>query len=272
MRWLITGISRGLGRELAAAALAAGHDVAGTTRDGTTDLAGVTAVALDVTDVRQVESAVGECIRSLGGLDVVVNNAGHGFVGAVEETTDDDARQVIETNLLGPLRVIRVALPVLRTQRSGRIVSISSLAALAPLAGSGVYAAAKAGLLAMSGALACELEPFGVGVTTVALGSFRTGFLSAGSMRRASLTIDAYATTTAEIAARVVRNDGKQAGDPRRAAELIVGAVSGDNPPELLAVGADAVDRSLARIARQRQEIDLWASRSRTTAVCDQEA
>ncbi|MFR9805557.1 SDR family NAD(P)-dependent oxidoreductase [Pseudonocardia sp. RS010] len=259
--WFITGVGRGLGRCLAERALEAGHTVVGTTRDGVCDLPGLHVLPLSVDDPTAARPTVERAVELAGGLDVLVNSAGYGLLGPVEETTDEQAAQLFEVNFFGPLRLTRAALPHLRRSR-GHLVNITSIAALDPLPGSAIYAAAKAAVSALSEAVAREVEPFGVGTTIVGLGSFRTGFLSERSVRHTTPRLDVYATGDDHFAGL----SGRQPGDPDRAAELIVQAVDSGAAPLHLVVGEDAVRRTRSRIDALLGDVAAWESRSVATA------
>jgi len=267
--WFITGISRGVGLALAKAALARGDHVVGTTRDGkapeglATERLGV--LALDVTDLDRAGEAVREAHALHGRLDVIVNNAGYGLLGSVESADAAAVQHVFEANLFGPLAIIRAALPLLRAQASGHIVNISSIAALAPAAGSGIYAATKAAISALSVSLAQEVAPLGIWVTAVAPGSFRTDFLSEQSMRRTAQTIEDYAATSGRTVDGLLDKHGRQAGDPRLAARAILAAVDADEPPLDLLLGTDALERSRRRLDRFESDVRQWEDLSTST-------
>ena len=194
--WLVTGCSTGLGRALAEAVIAAGHNAVVTARDagkvadlaeGNTDH--VLALALDVTDTAQVTNAVNQAEEKFGGIDVLVNNAGYGYRAAVEEGDDPDIRKLFETQFFGAVAMIKAVLPRMRARRSGAIVNISTIGVQIMPAGSGYYAASKAALEAMSGALYGELKPLGISVTVVEPGAFRTDF-AGRSLTQSSTVID----------------------------------------------------------------------------------
>ncbi|WNG30546.1 SDR family NAD(P)-dependent oxidoreductase [Cystobacter fuscus] len=265
--WFITGISRGLGRALAEEVRAHGDVVVGTTRDGTSDLgAGVHAVPLDLSRPEAPAAAVRAAHAVHGRLDVVVNNAGYGLLGPIEETRDAEAAHLFEVNFFGALRVLQAALPLLRAQGSGHVVNISSIAALAPMAGSGLYAASKAALSALSESLAQELVGSGVRVTSVEPGAFRTDFLSAHSLRRTETRLSAYEATSGEAVRALEKLIGQQGGDPRAAARALIQAVRAPEPPLHLVLGADAVGRTRARLERLGAEVTRWEDVSRATA------
>lgn len=265
--WMITGVSRGLGRELARTLLETGATVVGTTRTGTADLTHerLHLLALDVTDPAAATATVARAVDLTDGLDVVVNNAGFGLLGPIEATSEAEALAVLQTNLLGPWRVIAAATPHLRERRAGHIVNVSSIAGLAPLGGSGLYAAAKAGLSALSEALSAELAPFGVGVTSVEPGSLRTDFFSDASIQHTSAQPAAYADTVGAVVSMMTGRSGAEQGDPRKVAQLIIDAVNDPQPPRHLVIGSDALARSRANVAALLDDIGRWEDRSAAT-------
>ncbi|BBX99775.1 oxidoreductase [Mycobacterium seoulense] len=245
--WLITGCSSGLGRALAEAVIEAGHHAVVTARDvaKVADLAAgaperVLAAALDVTDPAQVASAVGQAHDRFGHVDVLVNNAGYGYRAAVEEGDDAEVRALFETHFFGTVAMIKAVLPGMRARRSGAIVNISSIGATVTPVGSGYYAAAKAAIEGMSGALRGELAPLGISVTIVEPGAFRTDF-AGRSLVQSATVIDDYAATAGQ---RRKENDtmhGNQAGDPAKAATAIIAAAESSDPPGFLLLGPDAL-------------------------------
>ncbi|HTV83891.1 MAG TPA: oxidoreductase [Dyella sp.] len=258
--WFITGISRGFGKALCEALLESGHRVVGTTRNGTSALAhdNLTVLALDVTDERQTEQAIQQAIAKLGRIDVVVNNAGFGMVGAVEEVSTDEAQFAFDTNFFGSLNVIRAVMPHLRANRGGHVVNFSSVGGITGSAGNGVYNAAKFAVEGMSEALELEGKPFGIGVTIVEPGYFRTDFLSAGSIKMAARRVDAYADTAGKVREAVCARSGKQPGDPDKAVRVIISAVESATPPLRLPLGPDCYARIEDKLARLRRDMDHW--------------
>ena len=245
--WLITGCSTGLGRALAEAVIGGGHNAVVTVRDTTkvADLAEaapdrVLAAALDVTDPEQVGSSVRQAEERFGGVDVLVNNAGYGYRAAVEEGDDVDVRTLFETHFFGTVALIKAVLPGMRSRRSGAIVNLSSIGAQLTPVGSGYYAAAKAAIEGLSGALRGELAPLGISVTVVEPGAFRTDF-AGRSLVQSATVIDDYAGTAGQ---RRKENDtmhGNQAGDPAKAGAAIIAAVESSEPPAFLLLGPDAL-------------------------------
>ena len=267
--WLITGSSRGLGRALAEAVLAAGHRLVATARrpaqlddlverhDGR-----VRAVALDVTDARAAEAAVATAVDAFGRLDVLVNNAGYGDVGSIEETSLAEFRAQIETNLFGVITVTKAALPLLREQGSGHVIQFSSVGGRVGALGRAPYSAAKWGVEGFSEVLAHEVGPLGITVTIVEPGGFRTDFAGAATTIRDGRP--EYAATVG-AAARFQRDyDGAQPGDPARAASVILTLAGMEAPPLRLLLGSDAVETveqsDLARLAADRRWRELSVS------------
>ena len=270
--WLITGCSSGFGREIALAALAAGDRVLATARrpetvSGLRERGGdrVRTAALDVTDAGQVEAAVKTALEEFGRIDVVVNNAGNGSVGAVEELTLEELRALMEVMFFGAVAVTKAVLPHLRAQGSGTVVQISSMGGQLSMPGFGAYSAAKYALEGLSEALAAEVAPFGVRVLIVEPGAFRTEF-GGGRMHR-SRTIDAYAVSTSGTRDAVESMDGTQPGDPAKAAAAIVRAVGSADAPLHLALGADAVEAIRAQHEALAADLAAWEEVSRSTAL-----
>lgn len=262
--WLITGCSSGLGQHIAVAAAARGDNVVATARDPAV-LKSLTqrfpdnlkAVRLDVTDASSAAAAIALAQQAFGGLDVLVNNAGVGFIGAVEEAEPSEYRPVFEVNVFGLIEMTRLALPVLRKSGAGRIVNLSSGAGLSGGAGSGYYSASKFAVEGFSESLAREVEPLGLRVIIVEPGPFRTDFLGR-SIALAKRVIDAYADTAGRRRAYRDSNDGRQAGDPQKAAAVIVQAVEAANPPLHLPLGPVAYDIVEHKLSSLRADMDAW--------------
>lgn len=269
-RWLITGSSRGLGRALAEAALAAGHRVVATARDprALKDLAArhgqaVRLAALDVTDPDAAAGAVAVAKDAFGGLDVVVNNAGYGDIGSVEDTSLEDFRKQIDANLLGAIIVTKAAIPLLRTQRSGHFIQVSSVGGRLGAPGRAAYSAAKWGIEGFSEVLAQEMALVGVKVTIVEPGGFRTDFAGA------STTLNAghpeYDAVVGRAARMQAQYDGGQPGDPKRAALALLQLAAMPEPPLRLPLGSDAIAAISAADARRLAELDHWKDLSVST-------
>ena len=268
--WLITGSSRGLGRALAEAVLAAGHKLVATARDPKqlADLAErhgdtMRAVALDVTDERAALGAVQIAVDTFGRLDVLVNNAGYGNLASIEDTTSQDFRAQIETNLFGVVNLTRAAIPVMRRQGSGRMLQFSSIGGRVGPVGRGAYAAAKWGVEGFSEVLAKELGPLGIKVTIIEPGGFRTDF--AGSSQNIYPDNPIYAATVGTVARFQREYNGAQPGDPKKAAAAILKLAGLAEPPLRLLLGSDAV-RAAEEAERARSEADKkWRQLSEST-------
>ncbi|SEG69247.1 Short-chain dehydrogenase [Bryocella elongata] len=268
--WFITGISRGFGRELASAALEQGDIVIGTTRKGSQDIDASSSrlhvFQLDVTQHRDVDSVIRQAWQINGRIDVIVNNAGFGVLGAVEEVEEKLARDVFETNFFGLLSVTQAALPHLRAQRSGHIINISSIGGIAGSAGYGLYCASKFAVEGLSESLASELKPLGLHVTIVEPGYFRTNFLSGDSLLRAGRAIEAYEESSGKTRKSADERDGQQPGDPVLAAKAIIAVTGAENPPLRLVLGADAFERVRAKLSQVAEDLEAWESTSINTA------
>jgi NAD(P)-dependent dehydrogenase (short-subunit alcohol dehydrogenase family) len=245
--WLITGAGRGLGVEIAKAALVAGHAVVATGRDATTVAAALGAhdnlltVRLDVTNPQDAQTAVTSAVEHFGRIDILVNNAGNFFAGFFEELTAAQVRNQIETLLFGPMNVTRAALPVMRHQRSGLVLTISSTAGISGQLFCSAYAAAKFGIEGWMESLTPEVAPFGIRTMLVEPGFFRTELLTKDSTTYAEPTIEDYAEQTKAIVVAWKGMDGKQSGDPAKLAHAIVQLATLQDPPTRFAAGADAV-------------------------------
>ena len=269
--WLVTGASRGLGRSIATAAAAAGDRVMATARRPADldDLVAahpdrVRAVPLDVTDQQAAKAAVAATVEAFGRLDVVVNNAGYANSAPIEEMTDEDFRAQVEANLYGVVNVSRAALPVLRGQRSGVLVQVSSIGGrVGGTPGMGAYQTAKFAVEGFSEVLANEVGPLGIKVIIVEPGAFRTDW-QGSSMVRHEVGPD-YAATVGRINRFREETQGTQQGDPDRAGTAIVEIVSHDDPPRRLLLGSDALATALAAGAARNAEAEKWADVSRST-------
>jgi len=245
--WLITGAGRGLGVDIAKAAQAAGHSVVATGRDAARvavavgDHESLLAITLDVTRPQDAEGAVAAAVAKFGRIDVLVNNAGNFFAGFFEELSPDQVRKQLDTLLFGPMSVTRAVLPVMRKQRSGLLLTISSTAGIAGQMFCTAYAAAKFAIEGWIESLAPEIAPFGIRTMLVEPGFFRTELLTNDSTTYAEPTIDDYAERTRQIVAAWKSMDGKQGGDPAKLAEALVTLAALKEPPARFAAGADAV-------------------------------
>ena len=270
--WFITGISRGLGKALAEAALARGDTVIGTVRAALSERPAsadrLHVLTLDMADGSAIVPAVAEAFGLTGRVDVLVNNAGYGLLGAIEEASDAEVERLFAVDVFGPFRLIRAALPALRRQGAGHIVNITSIAGRAPMAASGLYAAAKAAMEGLSQGLAQEVAPSGLKVTAVAPGAFRTDFLTDHSIRRSRLA-EAYRDSVGRSLAHLDAMAGRQAGDPARAAAAILTMVDDPEPPLHLLLGTDALRRARTKLDAVEAEIDRWEALTRSTDFPD---
>jgi len=273
--WLITGASRGLGVHLAKAALAAGHAVVATGRDPKKIVAAVgrndnlLAIKLDVTRPEDAVTAVEAAISQFGRLDVLVNNAGNFYAGFFEELSPEQVRQQIETLLFGPMNVTRAVLPVMRKQRSGLLLTISSTAGISGGMFCSAYAAAKFGIEGWMESLAPEVAPFGVQTMLVEPGFFRTELLSTDSTTFAEPNVDDYAERTRETVTAWSGMSGKQGGDPAKLATAIVLLAGSETPPARFAGGADAVQTFEAKAKALLDQADAHRALSCSLAHDD---
>jgi NAD(P)-dependent dehydrogenase (short-subunit alcohol dehydrogenase family) len=262
--WFITGASTGFGRLLAEEVLKAGGKVIATARrlDKIADLEreyprSAKALALDVTDAGQVDSAVTQAFAQFGQIDVLVNNAGYGVAGAIEEVSEAEFMPMFETNVFGLIRVTRAFLPHLREQRSGYILNLSSIGGLVGGPGIGFYNSSKFAVEGFSEALAAELAPLGIHVTIVEPGPFRTDFLGRSGVVAAARIVD-YDNTAGNMRRYFAENDGKQKGDPVRAVHAMMQVVESQKPPLRLLLGEGALQRIRAKLDTWQKEIAEW--------------
>ncbi|MFJ2362352.1 SDR family oxidoreductase [Pseudomonas sp. NPDC087697] len=273
--WFITGAGRGLGVDIAKAALAAGHAVVATGRDAGKVLAAIgehedlLTLKLDVTRPDDAQEAVEAAIGKFGRIDVLVNNAGNFYAGFFEELSPEQVRSQIETLLFGPMNVARAALPVMRKQRSGLLLTISSTAGIAGGMFCTAYAAAKFGLEGWIESLAPEIEPFGIRTMLVEPGFFRTELLTADSTTFALPSIDDYAQRTRETVTAWSGMDGKQGGDPAKLADAIVHLAGLDEPPVRFAAGSDAVQTFESKANALLAQADAYRQLSSSLAHDD---
>ncbi len=268
--WFITGSSRGLGRSLTTAVLAQGDLVVATARD-TKNLETLTrdypeqvlALALDVNEAEQVQQAVAKAIAHFGRIDVLVNNAGFGIIGAAEAYTEEQVRSQLETNLYAPIAITRAVLPHMRKQGSGRILQISSVGGRVGNAGLTMYQAAKFGLGGFSEALAREVAPLGIFVTSVEPGGFRTDW--AGASMSYATPIAGYEESVDQRAAFIKDGNFVPMGDPDKAAQAMIRLTESPEPPIHLLLGSEAVGMVQASLKERQAELDQWSSLSKST-------
>jgi NAD(P)-dependent dehydrogenase (short-subunit alcohol dehydrogenase family) len=273
--WFVTGASSGFGRAITEAAVEAGDTVVAAVRRPAAldDLVAahpglVDPVALDVTDGPAVDAAVAGALERHGRIDVLVNNAGRTQVGAVEETTDDELRNLFDLHVFGPFGLTRAVLPHMRERGSGAIVMISSVGGQVVMPGFGVYCATKFALEAVAEALAAEVAPFGIKVMAVEPGAFRTNLFGPGAAVM-SAENPAYAETSGATRRFVENGDGTQPGDPAKAAAAIRTALAAETTPVRLPLGGDAVDGIIAHLDSVRAEVAAWEKVSRGTDFDD---
>ncbi|BBA95368.1 putative short chain dehydrogenase/reductase [Actinacidiphila reveromycinica] len=265
--WFVTGASRGLGLELVRQVLAQGGSVAATTRSAErltaalgegADTGRLLPLTVDLTEENQVADAVGRAVDRFGRLDVVVNNAGYGFLGAVEETGDKEVRDMLDVQVVGVWNVLRAALPVLRAQRGGRVVNVSSVLGLTAVPGWALYCAGKFALEGLTEALAAEVEEFGVKVTLVEPGYFRTSFLTPDSLALPAQTSAHYPAVRAMVEDHI-RLQGHQLGDPVKGAAAIIRRAATDGPLRQI-LGSDAHAYATAKVEALRADLDATAA------------
>jgi NAD(P)-dependent dehydrogenase (short-subunit alcohol dehydrogenase family) len=269
--WFITGASKGLGLSLVTQLLHKGQKVAATSRniEDLIKAAGPESDAFlplstDLTNEGSVAEALKNTNIKFGSIDVVINNAGYGIGGSIEELSDEETRMSFDVNVFGTLNVIRKVLPYLRTQKSGHIINISSIAGIAPGTGWSVYAAAKHAVIGLSEVLADDVKSFGINVTVVAPGAFRTSFLTPESLVMTSHPIAEYQAVR-DSHTRYLNMDGNQAGDPEKAAAAMIHVVSEANPPLYLLLGKDAYERAFSKMELLSAEYKKWEALTKST-------
>ena len=270
--WFVTGASRGLGADIVRAVLAAGDRVVATARNRQTlvetlgqDADNLLSLALDVTRPDQVQAAVDAAQARFGRIDVLVNNAGYGHLSVFEESTAQDAQAQYDTNVFGLMHVTRAVLPIMRAQRSGRIFNIASVAGIVGGESGPLYCASKFAVEGFSESLAGEVRRFGVHVTVVEPGFFRTDFLEATSVRHGSHPIADYAQVAADLKAFYDARSRNQAGDPARLGQALVTLANAERPPVRWCAGTDALAMVQAKIDSLQGELDAWRDLSAST-------
>lgn len=265
--WVITGCSSGLGRSLAKEALRQGLNVVVTARnihkikDLVKDHPHALALKLDVTSQEDINEVIKETINKFGNIDVLVNNAGYGYRSAIEEGDSKDVNKLFNTNVWGPINLIKAILPYMRQQNSGTIINVSSIAAIEAAMGSGYYAASKSALESLSESLKKEVGPLGINVMIVEPGAFRTDF-AGRSLTQSQKVIHDYASTAGK---RRIENDhvhGSQPGDPDKAAKIIIRVVESKNIPSRLLLGSDAINYAYNILNKRLMEYEKWESLS----------
>jgi NAD(P)-dependent dehydrogenase (short-subunit alcohol dehydrogenase family) len=269
--WLITGASRGLGALIAEAALADGNAVVAAGRNAAAiaerlgNSPALLPVALDVTDEAQAKAAVEAALEKFGRIDVLINNAGFGLVGAIEESSDADVRRMYDTNVFGLLNVTRAVLPVMRSQRAGHVINMSSIGGYRAAAGFGAYSSTKFAVEGLTEALRAELAPLGIHATVVEPGYFRTDFLDASSLMVAPKVIEDYDATSGNVRRRAVSMNHNQPGNPEKLAQAILKLVDAQTPPLRLPLGTDTLKAIAEKNAYVAQETEAWKTVSAST-------
>lgn len=264
--WLITGCSSGIGAGIAKAVLKSGDRAVVTARNkdkvkGIVEKYPETALAvsLDVTDNESIRNAVKEAEARFGGIDVLVNNAGYGYRSAVEEGEIEAVNTLFQTNLFGPVELIKAVLPGMRARKSGAVLNVTSIAAARSAVGSAYYASSKAALELLTDGLRKELAPLGIKVMVVQPGAFRTRFYDGESLQGTKSAIGDYEATVGKSRPGNFQNTHQQAGDPDKAGEVIVNVVNGDEYPEILTLGKAAVAAVKSTLEAKIAELDKWA-------------
>jgi NAD(P)-dependent dehydrogenase (short-subunit alcohol dehydrogenase family) len=269
--FLITGVSSGFGRALSEAALTAGHTVIGTVRSeaAIAEFEKLHAdrahgVVLDVTDFAAIESTIKDIAERVGPIDVLVNNAGYGHEGTLEESPLDELLRQFNVNVFGAVAMIKAVIASMRVRRTGHIINITSMGGLVALPGISYYCGSKFALEGISESLEKELRGFNIKVTSVSPGSFRTDW-AGRSMVRTERSIDDYDSVFKPIRRARAAKDGKQAGDPAKAAQVLLDIIANDNPPVHLVLGSDALSLVRDKLSGLQSEIDAWESVSKST-------
>lgn len=268
--WFITGASRGIGAEIAKAVLAAGDQLIVTARNKS-DLhqfesnPNVLTLSLDVTDEAQVQAAVAAGLERFGQIDVLVNNAGFGVLGGIEETSAEEVERVYRTNVFGLLNVTRAVLPSMRQHHSGHIINLSSIGGYRSYPGWGIYCSTKFAVEGITEALHGELAPLGIHVTVVEPGYFRTNFLDGSSLQRTAMEIPDYAETVGETRKIASERNYQQHGDPTKLAQAMLQIVDADTPPLRLPLGTDTLQAMAEKNAYVEQETAQWRALAEST-------
>ncbi|WP_434035493.1 SDR family NAD(P)-dependent oxidoreductase [Formosa sp. 4Alg 33] len=268
--WFITGASKGMGLEITKAVLSNGDKVIATSRDTDTLIekieehkGNLLPIKLDISNEKEVINAISKSIDEFGQIDVVVNNAGYNLLGNIEELSDAEFRKTMDINVFAMTHIIRNVLPHLRNQKSGHIINIASMMGYMSYPANGSYSASKYAVIGLSEALAQEVTPFGVKVTILAPGTFRTNFMNVDSLSVAKNKIDAY--NLDKQVAQFTGFDGKQLGDPKKLAEVVIKLVEMPNPPLHLPLGSDSYNAILEVRKNGKEETEQWKALSLST-------
>ncbi|UBZ13337.1 SDR family NAD(P)-dependent oxidoreductase [Flagellimonas marinaquae] len=268
--WFVTGASKGMGFEITKAALESGEKVIATSRN--TDILlekivdhkdNLLPVELDITNEKDVENAIFHGIEKYGRIDVVVNNAGYNLLGNIEELSDSEFRKTMDVNVFAMAHIIRNVLPTMRQQKSGHIINTASMMGYMSYPGNGSYSASKYAVIGLSEALAQEVAHFGIKVTILAPGTFRTNFMSEKTLNVAQNKIDAY--NLDKQIEQFTGFDGQQLGDPKKLAEVLLKITGMSNPPSHLPLGSDSYNAILGARKKEREEMEQWKDLSLAT-------
>jgi NAD(P)-dependent dehydrogenase (short-subunit alcohol dehydrogenase family) len=263
--WYITGSSQGLGLTLVKKLLENGYRVGATSRNaqalkeavGVIDTKRFLPLAVDLNNVDSIDKSIQQTLAAFGRIDVVVNNAGYGMAGTVEEITEQEIRNIFDVNVMAAIDIVKSVLPVMRKQRSGYIINIGSVAGFAGAPGWSVYSATKAALAAFTEVLSLDVKEFGIRVTVVEPSGFRTGFLTKDSLAYTESKIDGYRAVK-ETQKHYLAGDGKQPGDPEKAAAIFIELAESEQPPLHLYLGEDAYNRASGKLAAMSSELEKW--------------
>ncbi len=265
--WYVTGASQGLGLILVKKLLENGYRVAASSRDvhtlnqavGLIDKDRFLPLAVDLNNLDCINESIRKTLSTFGRVDVVVNNAGYGMTGTIEETGEQDIRNIFNVNLLATVEVVKSVLPVMRSQNSGYIINMGSVAGFVGAPGWSVYSATKAAVAAFSEVIALDVKEFGIRVTVVEPSGFRTGFLSKNSLAYTESNLDGYQAVK-EMQKRYLANNGQQPGDPEKASEILMELAEKEHPPIHLYLGLDAYNRASSKLAAMTAELEEWKS------------
>ena len=268
--WFVTGASKGMGLEITKAALESGGKVIATSRNTNALLEKIVGhkdnllpVKLDVTNEKDVKKAISKGIGHFGQIDIVVNNAGYNLLGNIEELSDGEFRKTMDVNVFAMTHIIRNVLPIMRKQKSGHIINTASMMGYMSYPGNGSYSASKYAVIGLSEALAQEVAPFGIKVTILAPGTFRTNFMSEDTLNVAENKIDTYNLN--EQVAQFTGFDGKQLGDPEKLAEVVLKITEMSDPPLHLPLGSDSYNAILEVRKKEAKEMEKWKTLSLST-------
>jgi short-subunit dehydrogenase len=265
--WYVTGASQGLGLILVKKLLEKGYRVAAGSRDvhtlseavGLMDKDRFLPLAVDLNNPDNIDKSIQQTLIKFGRIDVVVNNAGYGMTGTLEETANQDIRNIFNVNVLATVEVVKHVLPVMRSQKSGYIINIGSVAGFVGAPGWSVYSATKAAVAAFSEVIALDVKEFGIRVTVVEPSGFRTGFLNKNSLAVTESKLDGYQAVK-EIQKRYLAGNGQQPGNPEKASEILIELAEKEHPPLHLYLGRDAYNRASAKLAAMTAELEEWKS------------